>query len=88
MIMSKKLTIRSYEKIYNDENVYLDFLDPTELKRVMKVLVQVDQRMKIEQRLLHQKKLNPVSCLLLAFLLTTGRRTEEAITYLEPIFKR
>ena len=27
-----------------DENEYLDFLDPTELKRVMKNLVQIDDR--------------------------------------------
>ena len=67
------------KKFMYDENVYLDFLDPTELKRVMKVLVQVDQRTgRLNKDYYIKRKLNPVSCLLLAFLLTTGRRTEEA----------
>ena len=67
------------KKFMYDENVYLDFLDPTELKRVMKVLVQVDQRTgRLNKDYYIRNSLNPVSCLLLAFLLTTGRRTEEA----------
>ena len=32
------------KKFKNAEEVYLDYLDPTELKRVMKVLIQVDHR--------------------------------------------
>ena len=61
------------------ENVYLDFLDPIELKRVMNVLVQIDQRTgRLNYNYYKQKKLNPVTCLLLAFLLVTGRRREEA----------
>ena len=67
------------KKFMYDENVYLDFLDPTELKRVMKVLVQVDQRTgRLNKDYYIRNSLNPVSCCLLAFLLTTGRRTEEA----------
>ena len=67
------------KKFMYDENVYLDFLDPTELKRVMKVLVQVDQRTgRLNNDYYIKRKLNPVSCCLLAFLLTSGRRTEEA----------
>ena len=62
-----------------DEKVYLDFLDPTELKQVMKVLVKVNQVTgKLNMDHYIKRKLNPVSCLLLAFLLATGRRTEEA----------
>ena len=61
------------------EKVYEDYLSPVELKRVMKTLVQKDER---SGRLLYsyykERSLNPVSCLLLAFLLTTGRRPEEA----------
>jgi integrase len=61
------------------ENVYLDFLDPIELKRVMNVLVQIDQRTgRLNYSYYKQKQLNPVTCLLLAFLLATGRRREEA----------
>jgi len=61
------------------ENVYLDFLDPIELKRVMNVLVQIDQRTgRLNYNYYKQKQLNPVTCLLLAFLLVTGRRREEA----------
>jgi len=67
------------KKFMYDENVYLDFLDPTELKRVMKVLIQVDQRTgRLNQDYYIRSRLSPVSCCLLAFLLTTGRRTEEA----------
>lgn len=64
-----------------DEVVYLDFLDPTELKRVMKTLVQIDERSgRLNMEYYKRNRLNPVSCLLLAFLITTGRRTQEAAT--------
>ena len=77
------------KKFMYDEKVYLDFLDPTELKQVMNVLVKVNQVTgKLNMDHYIKRKLNPVSCLLLAFLLATGRRTEEAITYLESIFPR
>lgn len=67
------------KKFMFDENVYLDFLDPTELKRVMNILVKKNPITgKLEMNHYIKNKLNPVSCLLLAFLLTTGRRTEEA----------
>ena len=67
------------KKFMYDEKVYLDFLDPTELKQVMKVLVKVNQVTgKLNMDHYIKRKLNPVSCLLLAFLLATGRRTEEA----------
>ena len=70
------------EKKYKyDENEYLDFLDPTELQRVMKNLVQVDERSgRLNKDYYERNRLNPVSCLLLAFLITTGRRTQEAAT--------
>ena len=62
-----------------DENEYMDFLDPTELKIVMKNLVQIDDRTgRLNQDYYSRNKLNPVSCLLIALLLTTGRRPEEA----------
>jgi len=58
-----------------EETEYLDFLDETELVRVMSKLVQVDDR---SGRLLasHYKEnsLNPVSCLAIALSLTTARR--------------
>ncbi|MEK9717294.1 MAG: integrase family protein [Pelagibacteraceae bacterium] len=67
------------KKYMFDENVYLDFLDPTELKRVMNILVKTNPVTgKLDMKHYIKNKLNPVSCLLLAFLLTTGRRTEEA----------
>jgi hypothetical protein len=45
------------------ENVYLDFLDPIELKRVMNVLVQIDQRTgRLNYSYYKQKQLNPVTC--------------------------
>ena len=57
------------------EEEYLDFLDKEELQRVMKNLVQIDDR---SGRLLvsHYKenKLNPVSCLAIAFCLTTAEK--------------
>ena len=61
-----------------EENEYLDYLDEQELQRVMSKAVQKDQR---SGRLLvsHYKtnRLNPVSCMAIAVLLTTGRRTGE-----------
>ena len=62
------------------EEEYVDFLDQSELQKVMKNAVQVDDR---SGRLLasHYKKneLNPVSCMAIAFCLTTARRnTDEA----------
>lgn len=67
------------KKFMFEEKVYLDFLDPTELKRVMNVLVKVNPVTgRLDKKHYIKHKLNPVSCLLLAFLLTTGRRTEEA----------
>jgi integrase len=67
------------KKLKFDEVVYLDFLDPTELNRVMNKLVQVDDRSgRLNQDYYKKNTLNPVSCLLLAFLIATGRRTQEA----------
>jgi integrase len=67
------------KKFMNQENVYLDFLDPTELKRVMKVLIQIDNRTgRLDMNYYKKNILNPVSCCLIAFLLATGRRTDEA----------
>ena len=73
-----------------DEQEYLDFLDETELQRVMNNLVQIDER---SGRLLtshyKEKSLNPVSCLAIAFLLTTGRRTvTEATSIIWDNYKR
>ena len=63
-------------KKLNNENEYTDYLDETELERVMNNAVQVDSR---TGRLLasHYKKhrLMPVSCLLIAFDFATSRRT-------------
>jgi integrase len=60
------------------ENVYLDYLDTIELPRVMKVLVQIDYRTgRLNHNYYKEKCLKPVSCLLLAVLLTTGRRLKE-----------
>ena len=67
------------KKYKNTENVYLDFLDHIELPRVMKNLVRIDELSKrLNYSYYEQCFLNPVSCLLLAFMLTTGRRPEEA----------
>ena len=67
------------KKFMYDEKVYLDFLDPTELKRVMKNAIQVDLRTgRLNMDYYIKHKLNPVSCCLIGFLLTTGRRTKEA----------
>ncbi len=53
-------------------------------------LVKVDERSgRLNKDYYERNYLNPVSCLLLAFLLTTGRRTEEASTLTwTSIFKR
>lgn len=67
------------KKFKNPEKVYLDFLDKIELPRVMNTLVQVDLRSsRLNLDYYKRRSLKPVSCLLLAFLLTTGRRLEEA----------
>ena len=67
------------KKYKQTENVYLDFLDKIELPRVMKTLVKKDERTgRLNYNYYKQNFLNPVSCLLLAFLLTTGRRLDEA----------
>ena len=67
------------KKYKNTENVYLDFLDKTELPRVMKTLVRIDDRSgRLNYNYYNENRLKPVSCLLLAFLLTTGRRLKEA----------
>ena len=67
------------KKYKNTENVYLDFLDKTELPRVMKTLVRIDDRSgRLNYNYYRENSLKPVSCLLLAFLLTTGRRLKEA----------
>jgi len=69
------------KKFKFEENEYLDFLDPTELKRTMKTLVQVDERSgRLNMDYYKRNRLSPVACLLLAFLITTGRRTQEAAT--------
>jgi len=69
------------KKYKNPENVYLDFLDKTELLKVMKTLVKIDERSgRLNYNYYKQSRLKPVSCLLLAFLLTTGRRLKEAGT--------
>ena len=66
-----------------EEKEYLDFLDETELQRVMSNAVKVDDR---SGRLLdsHYKtnRLSPVSCMAVALLLTTGRRTVTEVTSL------
>jgi integrase len=67
------------KKYKHSENVYLDFLDHIELPRVMKILVRIDERSgRLNNNYYKDNFLNPVSCLLLAFMLTTGRRPEEA----------
>ena len=78
------------KKYMFDENEYMDFLDPTELKRVMKNLVQIDDRTgRLNKEYYKRNKLNPVSCLLIALLLTTGRRPERSfITHLGSISTR
>ena len=67
---------RIKNKKLNNENEYTDYLDETELERVMNNAVQVDNR---TGRLLasHYKKhrLMPVNCLLIALEFATSRRT-------------
>ena len=67
-----------------EEKEYLDYLDEQELQRVMTNAVKIDDR---SGRLLesHYKKyrLNPVSCMAIALLLTTGRRTASEVTCLK-----
>jgi len=66
-----------------EENEYLDYLNETELQRVMGNAVKIDER---SGRLLtsHYKSngLNPVSCMAVALMLTTGRRTTTEATSL------
>lgn len=77
------------KKYKNTENVYLDYLDAVELPRVMKVLVQIDYRTgRLNYNYYKEKSLKPVSCLLLALLLTTGRRLKEAGSLTWPQFKQ
>ena len=67
------------KKYKQPENVYLDFLDKIELPRVMKALIRIDERTgRLNYNYYKTNLLNPVSCCLLAFLLTTGRRLDEA----------
>ena len=71
-------------KKLNEEREYLDWLNPTELKRVMQYAFRVDGN---NGRLLysHYKKylLNPVSCTAIALMLTTGRRTKSEVSSLK-----
>ena len=77
------------KKYKNTENVYLDYLDKLELPRVMNVLVQIDYRtQKLNYKHYKDKGLKPVSCLVLALLLTTGRRLKEVATLTWPQFKQ
>ena len=67
------------KKNTSKEKVYLDFLDENELQIVMGNLLKIDDRSKrLNYNYYVQRSLNPVSCLLLAFMLTTGRRINEA----------
>lgn len=77
------------KKYKNTENVYLDYLDKLELPRVMNVLVQIDYRtQRLNYKHYKDKGLKPVSCLVLALLLTTGRRLKEVATLTWPQFKQ
>ena len=77
------------KKYKNTENVYLDYLDKIELPRVMKSLVRKDERTgRLNYNYYSENRLNPVSCLLLAFLLTTGRRLKEASSLTWDRFKQ
>ena len=66
-----------------EENEYLDYLNETELQRVMSNAVKIDDR---SGRLLdshyRSNRLNPVSCMAVALMLTTGRRTTTEATSL------
>jgi integrase len=77
------------KKYKNTENVYLDYLDKLELPRVMNVLVQIDYRtQRLNYKHYKDKGLKPVSCLVLALLLTTGRRLKEVATLTWTKFKQ
>ena len=77
------------KKYKNTENVYLDYLDQTELQQVMGILVKKDDRSgRLNYNYYSENRLNPVSCLLLAFLLTTGRRLNEASSLTWDRFKQ
>ena len=61
------------------EKVYLDYLDQNELPRVMANLVRIDERSgRLNSNYYETNYLNPVSCLVIALQLTTGRRPGEA----------
>ena len=67
------------KKFKHDEKVYLDFLDPTELKRVIKNAIVLDDRtgrFNMGYYFGHDR-LSVVSCAMIGFLLTTGRRPDE-----------
>jgi integrase len=67
------------KKFKHDEKIYLDFLDPTDLKRVMKNAIVLDDRtgkFNMSHYFGHDR-LSVVSCAMIAFLLTTGRRPDE-----------
>ena len=69
------------KKKKNQERIYLDFLDQAELQRVMAKLVKKDERSgRLNYNFYTENSLNPVSCLLLALMITTGRRIDEART--------
>ena len=69
------------KKYKNEEKVYLDFLDQKELPRVMSNLVKKDERSgRLNYNHYKERSLSPVACLLLAYMLTTGRRIDEART--------
>ena len=77
------------KKYKNTENVYLDYLDKIELPRVMKSLIRKDDRTgRLNYNYYSENRLSPVSCLLLAFLLTTGRRLKEASSLTWDRFKQ
>ena len=77
------------KKYKHTENIYLDFLDHIELPRVMGNLVRIDERSgKLNYSYYKQNFLKPVSCLCLAFKLSTGRRPEEARSLTWGQFKR
>ena len=71
-------------KKLNEEREYLDWLNPTELQRVMSYAFRKDGN---NGRLLvsHYKRymLNPVSCCMIALMLTTGRRTRTEVASLK-----
>jgi hypothetical protein len=72
------------EGFLNEEKEYLDFLNETELEAVINKAFKRDER---SGRLLishyKQRKLNPVSCCLIAFALSTARRTRSEASNIE-----